>query len=410
MEQLLDRVFDEYGLIVSGWSAEWDTALRTCIERCSSRRFTTYWAHRGKIGERAASLISLRNASAISTADADSFFKDLDEKIAALESFSVTDPLSAKVAVARLKKYLSDEQNRINLHDLFAAETERVRQANADGRFSVSAPFGSITGQVILTRLQHYENELRVLSPLSICGAYWSTPQQYSPMLQSFKRFTDQYGPEAGDTLLLCLRRYPSLVLMYGVGMGALANSNYRFLKAFLYQFIRTNKNQVEQPLAAIVHHQKVLRPDAQKLLPGRDREHTPLSNHLFQTLREPLREYLPDDNVYDATFDWLEYLLCLVHCDVSNTRQALAERKTSDQNFTLWAPVGRFGWKNSEGSILQATGLRDNGELPDIVAAVLQAGFFESGAQLKSDKYFDIKHAFDRHVALLRGEWSLYS
>ena len=118
----------------------------------------------------------------------------------------------------------------------------------------------------------------------------------------------------------------------------------------------------------------------------------------------------MPDDNVYDATFDWLEYLLCLVHCDVSNTRQALAERKTSDQNFTLWAPVGRFGWKNSEGSILQATGLRDNGELPDIVAAVLQAGFFESGAQLKSDKYFDIKHAFDRHVALLRGEWSLYS
>jgi hypothetical protein len=38
---LLDRVFDEFGLIVSGWSGEWDLALRGAIERCKSHRFTT---------------------------------------------------------------------------------------------------------------------------------------------------------------------------------------------------------------------------------------------------------------------------------------------------------------------------------------------------------------------------------
>lgn len=48
LNRLLDRVFDEFGLIVCGWSGEWDTALRAAIERCPSRRFTTYWAARKK--------------------------------------------------------------------------------------------------------------------------------------------------------------------------------------------------------------------------------------------------------------------------------------------------------------------------------------------------------------------------
>jgi len=37
---LLDQVFDEFGLIVCGWSADWDTALRDAINRSVSRRFS----------------------------------------------------------------------------------------------------------------------------------------------------------------------------------------------------------------------------------------------------------------------------------------------------------------------------------------------------------------------------------
>jgi hypothetical protein len=51
---LLDRALDEYGLVVCGWSATWDDALRTAIMRCPSRRFTAYWATRGDgVGGRA---------------------------------------------------------------------------------------------------------------------------------------------------------------------------------------------------------------------------------------------------------------------------------------------------------------------------------------------------------------------
>ena len=46
VDRLLDRVLDEYGLIVCGWSADWDTALRRAFERCPTHRYTTFWASR----------------------------------------------------------------------------------------------------------------------------------------------------------------------------------------------------------------------------------------------------------------------------------------------------------------------------------------------------------------------------
>ena len=98
---------------------------------------------------------------------------------------------------------------------------------------------------------------------------------------------------------------------MYGMGLAALANSNYRFLKNVFDQNLRIDSNKPDKPTATTLHNVGVLARDAQRLLPGREREHTPLSNHLYDFLREPLREYLPDDTVYEATFDWLEYLIC---------------------------------------------------------------------------------------------------
>lgn len=41
--RLLNRVFAEYGLVISGWSAEWDPALRKPLSRCRTRIFASYW-------------------------------------------------------------------------------------------------------------------------------------------------------------------------------------------------------------------------------------------------------------------------------------------------------------------------------------------------------------------------------
>jgi hypothetical protein len=64
-------------------------------------------------------------------------------------------------------------------------------------------------------------------------------------------------------------------------------------------------------------------------LLPAHPRyPATPLSNHLFEVLREPLRQYVPDDNEYDAAFDWFEYLICLAHIDQQTTRPSSKKKR----------------------------------------------------------------------------------
>lgn len=409
MDKLLDRVFDEYGVIVAGWSAEWDTALCAAFQRCASRRFTTYWAQRGPLRRKAADLVSLRGAAVIQIADADGFFRELDEKISALETFSATDPLSAQVAVARLKKYLSSDTYKINLSDLFSTETERVCRAMADAPFSVQISPNSLSGTIILGRMQAYEAKLNVLLPLFICGAYWAEPEQWPPLFRSFKRIAERNGPERWIVILLKLQRYPAQVLMYGMGLAAVANSNYRFLIALLDQNIRGDSDKPEKQAASALHNVAVLTRAEQKQLPGREREYTPLSNHLFEVLREPLREYLPDDKAYEDAFDWFEYLICLAHSDQQVTRAHLRDEKNKNPDFHLWAPAGRFCWKQEERNVVHETEQRPDGTLPANVAAALQAGFCEAGDGTRTDKYLDIRAALGRFIVLVRREWGVF-
>lgn len=407
-DKLLDRVFDEYGLIIAGWSAEWDIALCAALQRCPNRRFATYWALRGPAKAAATDLIALRSATVVQIADADAFFRELDEKVAALETFSIRDPLSTSVAITRLKKYLSAETYKISLSDLVSNETERTHRAITDPRFSPQTPH-NLTGELILKRMQIYEAELGVLLAMQVCGAYWANAAQSDIFFRSFKRIADQSGPEAGKVIWLSLRRYPALVLLYGLGLAALANANYRFLKTLFDLKLRVDSYKPNEPTATTLYDQNVLARDAQKILPGREREYTPLSNHLYEVLREPLREYLPDDAEYEATFDWLEFLLCLAHIDLQVTRSQLLEDKAKDPEFYYWAPAGRFLWKNLERGVIKDTEPSQDGTLPFSVVAALQAGFCEAGDGTRTDKYLDIRAALGRFLGRVRQQWGVY-
>ena len=106
--ELLDRIFDEFGLIVCGWSAEWDGALR---RRCSVPRragLPRTGRQGAKPGEKAQRLIDHRKAELIAIEDADSFFSAVQQNVASIEEFSRPHPLSTEVAVASLKRYISD--------------------------------------------------------------------------------------------------------------------------------------------------------------------------------------------------------------------------------------------------------------------------------------------------------------
>ena len=137
-DDLLDRIFDEFGLVICGWSAEWDGALRSAINRTPSRRFTTYWTVRGTLGDEAQRLIDHRGAYVIRIEDADTFFTTIQQHVESIEGFSKPHPLSVEAAVASLKRYISEPRYRIRLSDLVDETVTRIVEAASGGDFSVN--------------------------------------------------------------------------------------------------------------------------------------------------------------------------------------------------------------------------------------------------------------------------------
>lgn len=122
--RLLERIFDEFGLIVCGWSGDWDEALRNAITRAPGRRYSTFWASRGKPSERAQDLIDHRSAKVVEIAGADGFFSEVAERVEALARSSQASPVTTDMLVARVKRYVARPEHRIELEDLIRSELE----------------------------------------------------------------------------------------------------------------------------------------------------------------------------------------------------------------------------------------------------------------------------------------------
>ena len=405
LERLLDQVLDEYGLIVCGWSGDWDIGLRAAIERCHTRRFSTYWAVRGDPGTRAVDLINLRSALTFSITDADAFFGGLLDKILALETFADQDPVSARVAVARVKRYLTSDTHRISLDDLLHSETDRA----ITGYSAARDARGLASGEALSNRLRQYEGALQVLLPVLASVAYWTEYQHDGLLVSCLQRVADEPAVEGGLTIWLNLRRYAALLLLYAMGVTAVARANGRLLRELLSAPVRLDPQESPVPAGIYLYNNQVLIPSARQIFPGREREHTPLNNHLFETLKEPLRNQLWDQRIYAECFSWWEYLTGLAFIDLKYSQAELARALEEDPRKTrIWAPVGRFVWEGRLNAVEQWSQIQD-GKVPTFVAALLKEGFFVASRTLDPAKYQLVKRAMDEHVNAVRGELQIW-
>jgi hypothetical protein len=327
IDRLLDRIMDEFGLIVCGWSAEWDEALRTAFERCKSRRFSTYWTTHGAPSDAAERLIRHRLAEVIPIPDADQFFLDLQQKLVSLASFDPPHPLSSKTAVATMKRLLVDDRHRIELHDLVKGELQRVIAATTDDRMPVSGTV-PINKLEVGKRLKQYDTLSSILCDLLITGCYWGDEPQYELWTGALERLANR--PLTGGVINWTkLRLYPALRALYAGGIAATLRCKYKTLRALLMN-PTIRDNETERPLVERIYPQALLeQAHAWILLEGMDRRHTPVNDYLFDSLRASFRDLLPDDRDYEDAFDRFEYFVSLV-------------KAQSDS----WIPVGRFAWK----------------------------------------------------------------
>jgi hypothetical protein len=333
-QSLVDKVLDEYGLIISGWSATWDIALRNAIMRAANRRFTTVWTYVSTLSSEAEELIQFRQARTIKVASSDSFFTDLNERLEALETFDAPHPLSVDLAVQMAKKYVAEDRYRVQLYDLVMGEAEQ-----AISSFKVNPTSPQITPDLYLQQIKHYEFTMERLLCVLVNVAYWGEPRSFTCLKGAIERLMGLKANFGGYDYLIDLQLYPAALAFYAVGLGFVTAGNYMGFTALLKEF-QTGAGELNhkiEPASERLQLQYSIHNDQLNRALGKA-DHTPGSDRVFNLFGLIFQKYLPSVVDFENLFDRFEYLNALVLADY---------RASKDKSICGWR--GRWVYRNRE-------------------------------------------------------------
>ncbi|MFJ4790826.1 SIR2 family protein [Streptomyces sp. NPDC088794] len=288
-DALLDRALAEYGLVISGWSARTDPALRNAFSRTSNRFFASYWTDPAELSETAQKLLTHRAATYIQT-DADTFFTLTADAVDALTDTARQHPASIAASVAVAKRALSGTGQAISLHDTLHREISRI----ADLRLHLDGDHAH--------SLATLEAETQPLLALTATTAYWGNDDTDRWWLHDIEPLSIQ-PDRSGSAALLNLTKAPATMLIYTAGIAALAAERWDTLVRVL-----------DEPTAFDPYSEKTY-PAAALLAPWETiglREKS--SERLYTQLQPVFTQHLAlSENTFRDTWERFEYLRLIV-------------------------------------------------------------------------------------------------
>ncbi|TDU05122.1 SIR2-like protein [Streptomyces sp. 846.5] len=323
--RLLERVLDEYGLLVCGWSAEWDKALVRALEGTRSRRYPLFWSQYGALGADSKRLTAQHSATVIEGRDADELFTRLLRNIDAFDQLAAP-PITRDLAVVRLKRVLLDPVRVIELRDLIdQTVTAVVANSGFDRRPIMGGTAGADFARVFEENLSGYRADTDTLLHLLANGVFHDDAGTHNGLwTRALERLNRIRGTVHGSSQegLEKLRHLPSLLATYAIGLAAVLSHREDLLASLLTTptWSGTFSGNTPQLPALYLNPGLVLAGDALNAVyhpTGGSRYRYPQSQWLQEELREPLRLVEPDDTAFLAAFDRFELLASMIALDV---------------------------------------------------------------------------------------------
>jgi hypothetical protein len=367
MTRVLDKALDEYGLIICGWSGDYDVALKAAIARASNRRFATYWTYRTGLSEDSLRLATLRGATTIQITDADSFFQTIWSNVQAHANRAAAAPASKSVssmpiegALEELSYDLSQEHLAHKIERSLMAEAKLLGQEFNSGDFAFKTQISKEEfNRRILAIDQLAERFVRMFG--RVC--YLGTKAHASLIRKAFAIMAEH--PRCDWILGL----YPALRIYYHGALACIASDNYILLSVLTKIEVSESSRSVKAA-PILLYPDNVIEPANQKLLNERERNFTPLSNYLHDTLKDYCADYFPRDRHYTNAFDRWEYLNALLHASL-----------TMERSFGPYVPAGAFLWRERErGGVGVRQQLQQELEEAGTGHPLVSSGFFAAG------------------------------
>lgn len=221
MHALLRQIVSSHGLLIAGWSAQWDHALRDTLRSSYRRFYTSAWINPNPLRDHA-----LEVATALDTrvfeATADEAFTRLADAVTAMRTRQARHPLTAAVIVDRIKRELAGAQPAITAHDTFTAETGRLESLDAlnltQFHLKDRSEYDALVAQI--------DEGCTVPVAATATLARWgtaSTDRWWLPVIEQWARITRA----SGNTTALELPTLVATRLVYAAGLGAIAAYRY---------------------------------------------------------------------------------------------------------------------------------------------------------------------------------------
>jgi len=333
MNGLLDLVFDNFGLVVVGWSGQWDKALRNAIKRVQSWRYPLYWAARGGIGDHAKSLLEQSDGKSFEIEDADVFFSTLDSKLMALQQTSQQNPQSVAAAIALAKRYCRDDKFAMEWAEFLHAEVEKIRGYVTGPNYPKVQRTVDTRNEVVNSFMVRTEVLRRACL---ICGK-WGTSRANQSVIQAIKDLSFANESLTDFTAHVSLQAFAASVCFYWSLTGLFDNKDWQSVSKF---FLAEAKYAGTTTQLVSVLHPDTYDLDEWKFLVGYERRRTRISDFLFEKLKSETNDVSISEMHADELFDDVEFFVSL---EFAHQRRRIVETTGA----WFWVPSGRFIWKN---------------------------------------------------------------
>lgn len=341
-DQLLDRLLDEHGLIISGWSGQWDHALRASLRRAPNRRYSTFWTTLGTLADGARELVEHRKAHVVTVASADGFFAGLEERVATLEASHRENPRSVDLLVERTKRLLSKAEYRIQLDELITEETRRLLTTLDSADLGPPATWDVTTLRVYVERYTAATERLAC-----VCGVLgkWAGEEQLSAVIDVLKTMYAQARKHrAGFAEYINLRDYPAVLVLAAYGLALTRAGQWSALHRLFSTVVAREEKHDIRIADALVRNFHGNLGDLFRKIEGYENHKTALSQQLFQLFSEWGTRFVgltADFELLFSRFEWLAALACY-----ETFAEKALEQAMQGEPYGTWVPIGRGGWE----------------------------------------------------------------
>ena len=334
IDALLDQILDNFGLVVCGWSGEWDIALRAAILRAPGRRYPTYWSAYGEPAELAKDLIAHRSARVVPIDGADSFFVKLVGTMDALAAANRPHPQSTQILVAQAKRLSSDEAHAIAWSDLLFAETQDLRSRLDLSTYYAQQPSNE-DGRAFVEECISISERLRRM--FLVCGR-WGSPRARTEAANALVGLASPKPSASGFAFWHSLRIIPAMLCFYWYCIGALASSDYSAVKRIFD--IKLKKTPLRDSLLEALPPMNYDSVGEWKFLNREKSYKLPTSHYFAPILSAEIGDVARTHDEGDALFDALELLIAL-----ESAHLRLSQMKAGAISW-FWVPMGKFVWR----------------------------------------------------------------